>query len=284
VAAVDAGPIAVIGLGCIGGSLARALVAQGLQVRGWSTSSDDRSQAERAGVRVPSDGERGGVEASRGASVVVLAVPPAALCAVAGPVLAALDRHAVALHVCGLQGRQALGLDGATHERLIGTHPLAGSHETGFPASRPDLFMGSTVSIEERANAGVRRRAELLWRAVGASRIEYRTAEEHDRLMTWVSHLPQLVSTALAATLDAAGIDPQSVGPGARDTTRLAASAVDQWVHLLGGAPADLLDALGRMQETIASLRDSLQHADRERLLATWHAGRAWRQKAERRP
>jgi hypothetical protein len=113
------------------------------------------------------------------------------------------------LHVCGLQGKGALGLDDATHERLIGTHPLAGSHESGFPASRPGLFIGATVSIEQRANAHVRRRAELLWRTVGAARIEYRTAEEHDRLMAWVSHLPQLASTALAASLAAADVDPQ---------------------------------------------------------------------------
>ena len=232
---------------------------------------------------MPADGDRGGADALRGASVVVLAVPVAALRSVAGGVLAAIDRQTVVLHVCGLQGQGALGLDDATHERLIGTHPLAGSHESGFPASRPDLFLGATVSIEQRASAHVRRRAELLWRTVGAARIEYHTADQHDRLMAWVSHLPQLASTALAATLAASDAEPQSVGPGARDATRLAASAIDQWIHLLSGAPADLATALRRLEDTIASLRDSLERGDRERLLAIWNAGREWRQKAERR-
>src|SRR5690242_3238774 len=68
-------PVAVIGLGCIGGSLARALIAQEVEVRGWSASPSDREQAAAARVQVSSAEEGGAAAACAGAGIVVLAVP-----------------------------------------------------------------------------------------------------------------------------------------------------------------------------------------------------------------
>jgi prephenate dehydrogenase len=218
----------------------------------------------------------------RDASVVIFAVPIDALAAVAPPVCEALAPSAVAMHAGGLQRRGALGLDEATHARLLGTHPLAGSHESGFGAARPDLFAGCTVSVDARADAVARAAAERLWRAAGAARIDYRAAEEHDRLMAWVSHLPQLAATALAATLADAGVDPRDTGPGARDTTRLAGSPLAAWPALLRGAPADVDRALCELERTIGELRSALARGDRARLEALWTTAREWRQRQER--
>lgn len=269
--------MAVIGLGCIGGSLARALAAQGIEVRTWSTSPTDRQQAAAARLHVV-DGDTDGIaRACVGATIVVLAVPLDAMAEVARMADAAAGRDAILVHVGGLQRPEALGLDDALHGRVLGTHPLAGSHESGFAASRADLFIGCTVSIEARAGARERQQAEWLWRASGAHRIDYRTAEAHDRLMTWVSHLPQLTATALAATLAAGGIDPDDTGPGARDTTRLAASALGSWPTILRGAPPELDEALAQLEHHVAELRRALAAGDVERLRAIWEAGRAWR-------
>lgn len=277
------GPVAVLGLGCIGGSVARALAAQGVDVRGWALSPADRAQAASVGIRISGDDAGRGAAACAGATVVLLAVPIEHFPDAARVALDAVARDALVVHTCGLQRPQALGGDAALHERVLGTHPLAGSHDAGFGASRPDLFVGATVSVERRASAEARERIEWLWRFAGAERVEYRDADAHDRLMAWVSHLPQLASTALAATLSAGGIDARSVGTGARDATRLAASALDSWPALFRGAPRDLRDALARLEETIAAMRVALDEEAPVGLEAIWERARAWRRGGERR-
>lgn len=277
------GAVAVLGLGCIGGSIARALGAQNVSVRAWATSAADRELAIAAGVRVTGSEATGGAAACEGASVVVLAVPIERLPDAAAVALGAAPRDALVVHACGLQRPEALGVDAGMRRRILGTHPLAGSHDTGFGASRSDLFVGATVSVEERATPEQRARAEWLWRSAGAERIEYRDAEAHDRHMAWVSHLPQLAATALAATLADGGVDARAVGTGARDTTRLAATALGSWPALLRGAPRDLHDALERLERTIAELRGALDADADEPLERVWERGRAWRRSGERR-
>lgn len=274
-------PVAVIGLGCIGGSIARALIAQEVEVRGWSASPSDREQAAAARVQV-SSAEDGAAAACAGAGIVVLAVPIHTVAEVADSVRGVLARNAKLLHVCGLQSRKALGVDAATHAQLLGTHPLAGSHDTGFGASRPELFVDAVISAEERADPRERDCIEWLWHTVGARRVDYRSAEAHDRLMAWVSQLPQLTATALAATLAAGGIEARTIGTGARDTTRLAASDLGSWPTLLSGTPGDLDAALELLGNTISDLRAALSAGDGETLAAIWNSARAWRREGSR--
>jgi prephenate dehydrogenase len=270
-------PVAVIGLGCIGGSLARALVAQEVEVRGWSASPSDREQAAAARVHIGSGEGEGAAAACEGAGIVVLAVPIHTVAEVAASVRGSLARNAQLLHVCGLQSRESLGADEASYDRMLGTHPLAGSHDSGFGASRPELFVDAVVSAETRASARARECIEWLWHTVGARRIDYRTAESHDRLMAWVSQLPQLAATALAATLATGGVDARTVGTGARDTTRLAASDLGSWPTLFQGAPGELEQALGLLGETLDQLRGALRDGDSTKLTAIWNSARAWR-------
>jgi prephenate dehydrogenase len=275
---MNAPTVAVIGLGCIGGSLARALAESGAPVRGWSTSSDDCEQARARGVDVPSASLEDVVS---DADLIVLAVPAQAIAQVAATAIHGASGTADIVHCGGVQSRGALHLDDATFARVIGTHPLAGSHESGFGASRADLFTGCTVSIESRASGDVREQLRWMWTLAGAAQLEFRRAEEHDVMMTWVSHLPQLAATALASTFSAEHIDPKSVGPGARDSTRLAASSFDQWSALVRAEPALLDAALRRLESSVASVRDALATDDERALKSIWESARAWRREAE---
>ena len=269
--------VAVIGLGCIGGSIVKALPNDVARVRGWSASPEDCATARALGYDVPGTPE--GTLAD--ATVVVVAVPVQAIAEVAAIAGREAPASATILHCGGVQSRDALHLDEVAYARIIGTHPLAGSHESGFGAARADLFEGCAVSIESRRSAEEERRATWLWSGVGAERIDFRSAEEHDVLMALISHLPQLASTALAATLAAEHIDAKSVGPGARDTTRLAGSSFEQWVALLQAQPAVLDSALARLETTVASIRNALERRDERSLRALWDSAREWRRAAE---
>jgi len=276
---MSARAVAVIGLGCIGGSIARVVHASGARARGWSASANDREAARAQGIEVPTTMDA----AVRGAEITVIAVPATAVQAVAREVIERAPPGATIVHCCGVQSQSALSLDDVSFARMIGSHPIAGSHESGFEASRPDLFAGCTVYAEARASEQARAHIAWLWTLAGAARVEYVSAEAHDALMTWVSHLPQLAATALAATLASRGIDPRSAGPGARDSTRLAASPFEQWAPLVFAHPAPLADALAQLERTIAGVRAALASASQSELESIWSAARAWRRGAEER-
>ena len=269
--------VAVIGLGCIGGSIVESLPSDAARVRGWSASPEDRAMARALGYAVPDTMEL----ALAGADVIVIAVPVQAIAGVAAEAIRYAPEQATIFHCGGVQSRASLHLDEAASARVIGTHPLAGSHESGFGAARGNLFQGCAVSVESRRSTEQERWAKWLWSAVGAERIDYRAAESHDVLMAWMSHLPQLASTALAATFAAEHIDPKSVGPGARDTTRLSASAFEQWAELLKAQPAVLETALARLEATVADIRHALAQDDQRGLRQLWDSAREWRRAAE---
>ncbi|MEO7039496.1 MAG: prephenate dehydrogenase [Gemmatimonadaceae bacterium] len=269
--------VTVVGLGCIGGSFARSLTASGECVRGSSTSADDRAMARALGIEVPDVTIEQCVADAR---LVVIAVPVQAIADVASAVLRGAPSDATVMHCGGVQSRASLHLEEDTYARIIGAHPLAGSHDSGFVAARADLFAGCTVSIESRRTDEQQRWLSWLWEHVRAARLDYRSAEEHDAMMAWISHLPQLASTALAATFAAEHIEPESVGPGARDITRLAASAFEQWSALVQAQPAVLDAALAKLESSVGALREALTHGDQRALRKIWDAARDWRRRA----
>jgi prephenate dehydrogenase len=104
-------------------------------------------------------------------------------------------------------------------------------------------------------------------------------AAEHDRRLAWTSHLPQMVSSALAAALAGQGIARGELGPGGRDVTRLAGSSPEMWADVAIDNAAGLSAALQAAEDQLRTLRhaiDSGSHARLRDLLAgcrAWHAG-----------
>ncbi|MDQ3917625.1 MAG: prephenate dehydrogenase [Acidobacteriota bacterium] len=148
---------------------------------------------------------------------------------------------------------------------FVGGHPVAGSHRAGIANARADLFRGAPYVLTAGADEGDRRFAMLkeTISAVGA-RVEITSDSAHDRAMAFVSHLPQLLSSALAATVNAQA-DAESLirlsGAGYRDMTRLAASPWQMWRDILATNPAPVAEALGATIERLAQLREELEGA-----------------------
>lgn len=278
-----AAEVAIIGLGVIGGSAALRLRQRGTSILGYAASERDRGLAQAAGIPVVAALD----DAVREAGLILIAVPLDRVAAVAEAAMNAAPVSATVLHAGSLQRAESIGASPDVAARLVGTHPLAGSHRSGFAAASPDLYHGATVFVERRVNARQREDAELFWSLAGAARIEYATAEAHDRSMSWASHLPQLASTALAATL-AEGLQDDTIpglvphgGPGARDATRLAMSDLDVWQPILARAPSATLDALRVLEARVGALRSDLERRDWSALRDTWSRARDWRNSAE---
>lgn len=275
--------VAIIGLGVIGGSAALRMRERGTAIRGFSTSVVDRAAAQGAGISVTESVDA----AVREVGLVLIAVPLDRISAVAGEVIGATPARATILHAGSLQSVEALGALPEIAARIIGTHPLAGSHRSGFSGARADLFRDATVFVEQRADARQREDAELFWSMAGARRIEYATATAHDDAMAWISHLPQLASTALGDALATAlsrapnGWPPARPGPGARDATRLAMSALDIWQPILERAPTATSEALHALEKSVQRLRVALEQENWTLVREVWENARQWRVSAE---
>ncbi len=191
--------VAFLGLGLIGGSIARALATQPpgeWRVAAWSPGGTGPRTAADAGVIELAARSPG--EAIAGADLIVLAAPPIdcldLLRQLAGPLRPAIgpgtvitDVASTKVAICALAAE--LGLP------FVGGHPMAGREVGGFESSDPELFQDRPWVMVPAAN-GLDARVEELVEACGARRFEM-TAAEHDRAVAGISHLPLVVAAAL---------------------------------------------------------------------------------------
>lgn len=275
------GRVSILGLGLMGGSLARAITALEIadRVTGWSPRSTERDAALTAGaVGFASADWR---QAVGDADLVILAVPLGPAVEMLPEIVAATPSTTTLSDVVSLKQPLAeVAGSAAAAERWVGAHPMVGGAASGFWASRADLYQGARVwLVPGGASESHRSRVEGLWQAVGATTAEV-GAEEHDRGMALASHLPQLVSNALAAVLADEGVAPSDLGPGGRDMTRLSSSSPTMWLDLFAHAGPDLvrgLRAVGREADRLADYVETLDLAELSSVMrrtAMWKEGR----------
>jgi prephenate dehydrogenase len=255
--------VAIVGLGLMGGSLARALKNLPDPPHIRATSRDPRDV--RAGLEsgVVDEGGEGAEALLRERDLVVYATPLSATVALLGEHRSLIGPETVIVDVASLKGpvlarARALDLEG----RYVGSHPMVGGAGAGFQHSREDLYRGAPVWVVSgpvvSADALIRVRA--FWRRLGARPADI-DAMEHDESMVWVSHLPQLASNALALTLEGRGIKRVHLGSGGRDMTRLAGSTPEMWEDLFEAAPPALP---GAVDAFVAVLREVRQLLDEQ--------------------
>ena len=227
--------VAIIGLGLIGGSLARDLAARGVRILGWDREFASFQGAFATGAA--NDMVTVGPDAPVAADVVVIAVPVLAAAQVLRSLAPHLDGVRLVTDVGSTKGSivraaEELGI-GA---RFVGAHPLAGDHRSGWDASRAGLFDGARVFLTPAPSAedDALHLATELWTMVDA-RPEVMDAADHDLLLAWTSHLPQAVSTALALTIAQTGMQRAMMGPGGRDVARLELRPLDDIMDRVAG-------------------------------------------------
>jgi cyclohexadieny/prephenate dehydrogenase len=268
--------VAIVGLGLMGGSLARALAARDVYVLGYDRRADTVDAALRTGiVREPLDIKSG---APIDADVLVLATPVDAVIA-ALPALAPLTVNVrLVMDVASTKGSivnaaQRAGMG----ERFIGAHPLTGSHRSGWYASRASMFDDARVFLSPTSESqpDALALAEAFWRGLRAG-VEIIDANVHDVQMAWRSHLPHMVSSALALVLDGARIERSALGPGGRDMTRLAGGAASMWTPIAEDNQAALVTALESFEAQLASLKQAIRDGRTTDIAALLARGSAW--------
>lgn len=272
--------VAIVGLGLIGGSLARALAAldRPPRVLAASRSASDLEAAERAGVIRAGATDPAAV--LPGADLVVYATPLDVTLRLLADHRDRWPAEAAVTDVASLKApvEEVMGALGES-ARYTGSHPMAGGEGSGFGRSSADLFAGATVWLTGRGAGAAA--TEALWAAVGA-RPRWTTGAEHDRLMAWCSHLPQLVSNALARVLEQSGHTPSDLGTGGSDMVRLAGSSPQMWLPLLARSEAG--EAVRELARAAGELADALDRRDLRAIEGWMKSTRAWRAGAAEAP
>ena len=266
--------VTVLGLGQIGGSIARALVAAGHPVRAWTPTGAEPRIAAPDGIE-PARSFR---EALAGADLVVLAAPPLAC-------LELIDRLADDRPETVRGERGGLALDAAVTDvastkalivtrarqrglRFVGGHPMAGRESTGYGSSDPALFVDRpwvVVPADPADDVAAERVATMI--AACRARPVHMAADEHDRAVALISHLPLLVSAALAETAARSADWPMAqalAANGWAGMTRLARGDVRMGSGIFATNASEVAVNLAALRETLDRWAADLTGSDVE--------------------
>ena len=261
--------LALIGVGLIGGSFARAVRAAGRlrHIVGFDTQPEAMRRALELGVI--DEIATSAASAVEGADLVMIATPVGSTEAVLRAIAPRLSGSAVVTDVGSTKtavieaARAELGI---AFDRFVPAHPIAGREHSGVEHSDPALFRNRVCIITGTAGTGASaiRQVELVWRDLGC-RIEHMSAEDHDRVFAAVSHLPHLLAFAVVAQIAS---DPDAerrfamAGPSFRDLTRIAASSPSMWTEICMSNRSAISDELRNHRHLLDKLQRALDEGD----------------------
>ena len=276
--------LALIGVGLIGGSLARALRDAGhvREVIGYGRGLANLQRAVELGVadRI----ETSLSAAVRDADMVVLATPVGSMADILDAIAPYLAKDAVVTDVGSVKGTIATAARAALGAKLtdfVPGHPIAGTERTGVEASFSSLFVGRRVVLtplpETRAEAVARVRA--MWQAAGAEVVSM-SVEHHDAVLAATSHLPHLLAYTLVDMLarldDSREIFAYAAG-GFRDFTRIASSDPVMWRDISLANREAIVNMLKQYQAEVNGLIKAVATGDGEKLLTLFARAKAAR-------
>jgi len=267
--------ITIIGTGLVGGSFALALKKRGFA--GRIVGCDRADVLARAGAMGALDtAEEDPVRAVKGSEVVLLAAP-------VGAIIDLIERVGPLMHETALladagstkgdivaRAQQVFG--DASIRRFLPGHPMAGKEVSGVESADSDLFQdrawvltppgGMAAMVSPEFGRGNHSEFIRLLELIGA-RVVVLTAERHDRICAYTSHLPQMLSTALAACIEEEVGAEKALGAlsgrALREMTRIAQSPYGMWRDVALTNTRNLHDALLKMEQRLAHIRENLK-------------------------
>ena len=278
------GRLAVIGVGLIGGSLARALRKAGRvdEIVGCGRGKANLDEAVKLGVidRYSHDIS----EAVRDADVVFLAVPLGAMRGAFDAMRATLPKHALVTDGGSAKGSVVTDCREAAPEllqRFVPGHPIAGTENNGVAASFAELYHNRRViltPLPENDPAAVAR-VRGLWETCGAEVTEM-SVEHHDEVLAATSHLPHMLAFGLVDMLARMKENDEIfryAAGGFRDFTRIASSNPVMWRDICIANREALSPMLAAFAEEMTALADSIAEADSDELLNIFERAKAAR-------
>jgi len=266
--------VAIIGLGLIGSSLARAVRKAGIAGKIIAIDGNEAVCARVAELDLADTVTSNLVEGTREADLVVFCVPVLANAAVAEIVGPHLKPGAIVSDVGSVKGSvvRDIGPHLAEGVHFVPAHPVAGTEHSGPDAGFAELFVNrwSILTPPPEANEAAIAKVHAFWEAIGAN-VEIMTPEHHDLVLAITSHVPHLIAYNIVGT--AADMEKVTQGEvikfsagGFRDFTRIAASDPTMWRDVFLTNKEAVLEMLGRFNEDLAALQRAIRWGDGDAL------------------
>lgn len=277
--------IALIGIGLIGSSLARAIRQKGLVSEIAITTRSAETLEEARKLDLGDTYTLDAAEAVTGADLVVVCTPMGAYGRIGAQISKHLKEGAIVSDVGSVKMPvfDTLGSALPAHVHLVPGHPVAGTEYSGPASGFSTLFDKRWCILTPAADAdaaAVERVAEL-WRRTGAM-VEVMDAAHHDQVLAITSHLPHLIAYTIVGTATDLGDDlKQEVikfsASGFRDFTRIAASDPTMWRDIFLNNRDAVLEVLGRFDEDLTELKRAIRRGDGDKLFEHFTRTRAIR-------
>lgn len=279
--------VVILGLGLIGGSLARALRNSGFSKRfiGYGHRRPSLERGVELGVidEFTLDLD----EAIERADILVIATPTLVASDMLSEILPRLEGRAntpVITDVASVKGslqRTAESLCGKMPAKLVLAHPIAGSERSGVNASTEDLFVNHRVILTpvEGNDAAAVELVRQMWLSTGADVVDM-AVDRHDAVLAATSHLPHVLAYALVDALAQSETGEevfQFAAGGFRDFTRIASSDPVMWKDIALANKSALLDAIDLFSDRLAVLREDVAQERGGQLLETFSRAKAAR-------
>ena len=266
--------LAIIGVGLIGGSLARALRKAKLVTRVSGCNRNEETLKKAIELDVIDDYSMHIDEAIADADVVVIGTPLSTTEKLLPQIAAALKPGAVLTDVGSAKGSVVNAARLAMGEQFpmfVPGHPIAGTEQSGVEASFAELFIKHRVILTplEETNSNAHKLITGMWQAVGAEVIDL-DVKHHDDVLAATSHLPHMLAYALVDCL--AGMQERDeifkyAAGGFADFTRIASSSPEMWHDICFSNRDALLNTLEIFSDHINQIKDAIEKSDNEALL-----------------
>ena len=266
--------IGVVGLGLIGGSLCKALGAEGHRILGWDTDEHVRKYAMLTGII----GEEMTDERVAECDYLFLAIYPGAAVEAVRKLAPQLRKDAIVCDLCGVKRAVCEPCFGIAAEHgfvFIGGHPMAGKQFSGIKYADADLFRGATMILvpKEHENLFTVSRLSDLLRGAGFRSMTITTADKHDEKIAFTSQLAHVVSNAYIKSPTAEEHLSFSAG-SYRDLTRVAKLNETMWTELFLDNADHLGFELDCLIHSLQEYRDAIAEGDADTLCRLLKEGR----------
>jgi prephenate dehydrogenase len=260
--------ITIIGTGLIGGSLGLALKANGFL--GKIVGCDRMPVLEKAHEKGAIDlAQANPFDAVHGSQVVVLATPVGAILDLIAQLAPGLPSDTLLTDVGSTKvevvKRATKALGSKAGKRFLAGHPMAGKEQAGVEFADAELFRGAAWFFTPIGKQDIYEgpAGEFVgWVERIGARVASLPAEQHDELCAWISHLPQMISTALAACLvEQFGEEApllEAGGRALREMTRISASPYSMWRDIAITNKTNIADVLHKLEQELAHIRENL--------------------------
>jgi prephenate dehydrogenase len=258
--------LSILGPGLLGGSIGLAAKQRKVakRVAIWARRPEAADQAYQIGAADEATHDLAKVVAD--AELVVLATPIGAMRALAEQMRPLLPEGCIVTDVGSVKYPIVTALsDGlAGKARFVGSHPMAGSEQSGIEAARRDLFDNAVCIVTPREDTD---KAALqvvydFWKAIGCS-VKTLTPQQHDEIVARTSHLPHVVAAAVVNVVCSEGSQSLNfVGPGFRDFTRIAGGPFEMWTEICLENREEIARALDALMEELGKMRAAVENGD----------------------